>query len=176
MTAMTANDQTDWETEESVDGFEINSREGCCSKGPRRGREQGRKCAGDSLEFGERFFMKEVKERKPRRWQNKPREIVRFEESAAAPASMSYAVDGTPAKRARGTELHDVWKYVDKFGQTASCPRCTDASLRASGKHAHSDGCCNRFKKLLMKEKSAQEEQCSVPLRQSRCKHRQNRE
>ena len=63
MTAMTADDQTDWETEESVDRFEINSMEGCCSKSPRRGREQGRKCARDSLEFGERFFMKEVKER-----------------------------------------------------------------------------------------------------------------
>ena len=29
----------------------------------RFGREQGRKWAGDSLEFGERFFMKETKER-----------------------------------------------------------------------------------------------------------------
>ena len=37
---MTANDQTPWEPEESVDGIEINSMEGCCSKGPTRGREQ----------------------------------------------------------------------------------------------------------------------------------------
>ena len=29
----------------------------------RLGREQGRKGTGDSLEFGERFFMKEAKER-----------------------------------------------------------------------------------------------------------------
>ena len=37
---MTANDQTHWETEEPVCGFEINSTEGCCSKGTRRGKEQ----------------------------------------------------------------------------------------------------------------------------------------
>ena len=37
---MTANDQTPWETEGPVGGFEINSTEGCWSKSPRRGFEQ----------------------------------------------------------------------------------------------------------------------------------------
>ena len=37
---MTANDQTPWETEKPIGGFETNSTEGCCSKGPRRGKEQ----------------------------------------------------------------------------------------------------------------------------------------
>ena len=69
---MTANDQTPWETEEPIGGFEINSTEGCCSKGPRRGREQDRKRT-DSLESGERFYVKEAKEQRTRRWQNKPR-------------------------------------------------------------------------------------------------------
>ena len=48
---MTAIDQTPWETEEPIGGFEINSTEGCCSKGRGRGKEQ-----------------------RMRRWQNKPRE------------------------------------------------------------------------------------------------------
>ena len=72
--------KTDRETEESVDGFEINSMEGCCSKGPGRGREQGRKYAGDSLEFGERLCTKEAKE------QRGPREetvLVRAREEGA---------------------------------------------------------------------------------------------
>ena len=63
---MTANDQTRWETEEPTGGYEINSTEGCCSKGPRRGREQDRKWT-DSLKFGERFCVKEAKEQKTRR-------------------------------------------------------------------------------------------------------------
>ena len=37
---MTANDQTPRETEEPVGGFEFNSAEGCCSKGPGRSKEQ----------------------------------------------------------------------------------------------------------------------------------------
>ena len=56
---MTANDQTLGETEEPISGFEINT-EGCCSKTPRRGREQDRKWTY-SLKFGERFYMKEAK-------------------------------------------------------------------------------------------------------------------
>ena len=80
--------------------------------------------------------MKEVKERKQRRWQNKPRERVRFEESAAAPASPTDAVDVwcTPAKRTRRREFYDVRKDVDKFGQS-KLPTMM---------------CRNRFKKLLM--------------------------
>ena len=53
---ISTNDQTPWETEEPIGGFGINSTEGCCSKGPRRCREQGGNYAGDELEFGERFL------------------------------------------------------------------------------------------------------------------------
>ena len=37
---MTANDQTPWDIEEPIGGFEINSTERCWSKNPRRGKEQ----------------------------------------------------------------------------------------------------------------------------------------
>ena len=78
---------------------------------------------------------------------------VRFEESAAAPASASDAAETVqPTKRAR--EFHALRKHVEKFGQTASCPGCADASLGISGRHAHNDECRNRFVKLLMDEGS----------------------
>ena len=57
---MTVGHQTPWEIEEPVGGLEINNTEGCYSKDPRRGSVQDRKWT-DSLECGERFFMKEAK-------------------------------------------------------------------------------------------------------------------
>ena len=37
---MNANDESTWEPEEPVGGFEINGTEWCWSKSPRRGKEQ----------------------------------------------------------------------------------------------------------------------------------------
>ena len=67
----------DWQTASgsgwwTTGGSQIRSTDGCWSKSPRRGREQDRNWT-DSLKFGERFYMKEAKEQRTRRWQ-RPRE------------------------------------------------------------------------------------------------------
>ena len=61
-------------------------------------REQGRKWAGDSLEFGERFFMKEAKERASgavkRGWEPKLIEARYLGQHARTGAVMGIAADG----------------------------------------------------------------------------------
>jgi len=78
--------------------------EGYCSKSPRRGRKQDRKWT-ESLKFGERFLMKEVKEQRTRTWQNKPRERVRFQESATASGTGAVDAGCTPTKRDEGARV-----------------------------------------------------------------------
>ena len=211
-------------------------------------RRLGRKWAGDSLEFGERFFMKEAKERASgavkRDWepeahrsqvswtartdgcrdgyhcrrscswkawtsiarnralgsnrlarsqrstlksilrpnQGQPRQNeenegdqnlsgpetqlegvrekrAQFDEASSAPASGADANedDGIQSKRTRGKdtrgrEFHVTKKDVERFGPTAGCPACANATKGVSGRHAHNDECRDRIGKLLMDE------------------------
>ena len=63
-----------------------------------REREQGRKWAGDSLEFGERFFMKEAKERGSgavkRDWEPRLIEARYLGQHARTGAMTSVTADG----------------------------------------------------------------------------------
>ena len=43
-------------------------------------------------------------------------------------------------------------KDVERFGPTAGCPACANATKGISGRHAHNDECCDRIGKLLMDE------------------------
>ena len=102
--------KTDWETEESVDGFETNSMEGSCSKGPGRGREQGRKYA-DSLEFGARPYTKEAKEQRVRRWQRHRKETAPVrarEEGARVQGGAVLSSFARPDKTNERTEVRTV--------------------------------------------------------------------
>ena len=93
-------------------------------------------------------------EQRERRWQSKPRERagparlrdeapqggVQKQRAAAALALASDAAETVlTATRARGREFYVLKKEVDRFGQTAGCTACTDASLEISGRHAHND-------------------------------------
>ena len=66
-------------------------------------REQGRKRAGDSLEFGERFFMKEAKERASgaakRDWEPKLIEARYLGQHARTGAMMGITADGIVSGR-----------------------------------------------------------------------------
>ena len=56
------------------------------------------------------------------------------------------------AKRARAREFCVLKKDVNRFGQTAGCPGCGDASLGISERHAYNDERRNRVDELLMDE------------------------
>ena len=83
-------------------------------------------------------------ERRERRWQNKPRE----KEQCHQDREMKWRLPKEECKREeqqrhqhhkRTREFYVVRKDVDKFGQTAGCPGCADASLGISGRHPHND-------------------------------------
>ena len=77
-------------------------------------REQGRKWAGGSLEFGERFFMKEAKERASgavkRDWEPKLIEARYLGQHARTGAMMSITADGIVCGR-RGSRLPEAERW-----------------------------------------------------------------
>ena len=84
-------------------------------------REQGRKWAGDSLEFGERFFMKEAKERASgavkRDWEPRLIEAWYLGQHARTGAMMGITADGIvcgrPKRRLPEAERWDQTGWQD---------------------------------------------------------------
>ena len=84
---------------------------------------------------------------------------AKFDEASSAPASGADANedDGIQSKKTRGkdTRGRDFYvtkKDVERFGPTARCPACANATKGISGRHAHNDECRDRIGKLLMDE------------------------
>ena len=124
-------------------------------------REQGRKWAGDSLEFGERFFMKEAKERASgavkRDWEPRLIEARYLGQYARTGAMTGITADGIVCGRL-GCRLLDAgcWDQTcrqDLKGVSWDLrPTCADTTKGISGRHAHNDKCRDRIGMLLMDE------------------------